>query len=212
MPAACAIGRLTTSASRAPCPVCSGVPPVLFNGIRVGEVSRLELDPDQPRQVLATIAVDRATPIRTDTSVTIDFQGLTGAPVVALTGGTSKQPLPKTKAGLPLLTAEATAGQSMSMAARDVLRRLDGILAENAQPLHTMITNLDTFAAALARNSDRLDGIVAGLERMTGGAAKTRAIYDLSVPSATLTLEKALSAHLVIPDPTALSVLDSDKI
>ena len=33
------------------------------------------------------------------------------------------------------------------------------------------IANLNTFSAALARNSDRLDGIVAGLERMTGGAA-----------------------------------------
>ena len=48
-----------------------------------------------------------------------------------------------------------------------------------------MITNLDTFAGALARNSDKLDGIVAGLERMTGGAAKARApIYDLAVPRA----------------------------
>ena len=32
---------------------------VLFNGIRVGEVTGLELDPDDPRQVQATIAVDR---------------------------------------------------------------------------------------------------------------------------------------------------------
>ena len=71
----------------------------------------------------------------------------------------------------------------MSAAARDVLRRLDAILVDNAKPLHTMITNLDTFAGALARNSDKLDGIVAGLERMTGGAAKARApIYDLAVP------------------------------
>ena len=47
-----------------------------------------------------------------------------------------------------------------------------------------MIGNLDTFSGALARNSDRLDRIVAGLERMTGGAAaKARLVsYDLSVP------------------------------
>ena len=142
---------------------------VLFNGIRVGEVTRLELDAAYPRQVLATIAVDRTTPVRTDTFVTIDFQGLTGSPVIALVGGISKQPLATTKSGLPLLIADAEAGQSMSLAARDVLKRLDGILMENTKPLHAMITNLDTFAAALARNSDKLDGIVAGLERMTGG-------------------------------------------
>ena len=59
-------------------------------------------------------------------------------------------------------------------------------MAENAQPLRSMIANLDTFSGALARNSDRLDGIVAGLERMTGGAAaKARlAIYDLTAPRA----------------------------
>src|SRR6185437_14557982 len=60
------------------------------------------------------------------------------------------------------------------------------------EPLHAMIGNLGKFSEALARNSDRLDGIVAGLERMTGGAAaKTR---------------------LATYDPTALSVLDSEKI
>jgi phospholipid/cholesterol/gamma-HCH transport system substrate-binding protein len=186
---------------------------VLFNGIRVGEVTRLDLDPTYPRRVLATIAVDRTTPVRADTFVTIDFQGLTGSPVIALVGGESKHQLATTEAGQPLLIADVAAGQSMSGAARDVLRRLDGILADNAKPLHTMISNLDTFAGALARNSDKLDGIVAGLERMTGGAAKGRApIYDLAVPRAPVVLDKASSAQLVIAEPTALSVLDSDRI
>ncbi len=185
---------------------------VLFNGIRVGEVTRLELDAAYPRQVLATIAVDRTTPVRADTFVTIDFQGLTGSPVIALVGGTSKQPLATTKSGLPLLVADAEAGRSMSLAARDVLKRLDGILTENAKPLHAMITNLDIFAGALARNSDKLDGIVAGLERMTGGARARAPVYDLAVPRVSLALEKALSAQLAIAEPTALSVLDNDRI
>jgi phospholipid/cholesterol/gamma-HCH transport system substrate-binding protein len=51
---------------------------VLFNGIRVGEVTALELSPQDPRQVTVTIAVDRATPVRGDTRVEIDFQGLAG--------------------------------------------------------------------------------------------------------------------------------------
>jgi phospholipid/cholesterol/gamma-HCH transport system substrate-binding protein len=85
---------------------------------------------------------------------------------------------------------------------------------ENSKPLHDMIGNLSKFSDALARNSDRLDGIVAGLERMTGGAAaKTRlATYDLTAPSTFPPAEKVPEAQLVIPDPTALSVLDSEKI
>ncbi|MGZ9151373.1 MAG: MlaD family protein, partial [Nitrospira sp.] len=50
---------------------------VLFNGMRVGEVTSLELDKKQPNIVMATLAVDAATPIRTDSSVGMDFQGLT---------------------------------------------------------------------------------------------------------------------------------------
>lgn len=185
---------------------------VLFNGIRVGEVTLLTLDPEQPKRVFATIAVDRSTPVRADTLVTIDFQGLTGSPVILLIGGTSSQPL-ASEAGIPVLVADATAGQSMSGAARDVLRKLDGILADNAKPLKAMIGNLDTFAAALGRNSDKVDGIVAGIERMTGGAAKARAaVYGLEIPSSALRRDKPSSVQLVMPDPTAFSVLDNEKI
>jgi phospholipid/cholesterol/gamma-HCH transport system substrate-binding protein len=187
---------------------------VLFNGIRVGEVTGLRLDPDNPRHVQAMIAIERGAPVRADTAVGIDFQGLTGSPVIALTGGTSKSPLPTGKGEAPLLVADPAAGQSLSQEARAVLRRFDGVLAENSEPLHNMIGNLGKFSEALARNSDRLDGIVAGLERMTGGAAaKTRlATYDLTAPATFPPIEKVPEAQLVVPDPTALNVLDSEKI
>jgi len=55
-------------------------------------VTRLELDAACPRQVLATIAVRRATPARQDTFVNIDVQGLTGSPVIALGGGGATGP------------------------------------------------------------------------------------------------------------------------
>ena len=186
---------------------------VLFNGIRVGEVTALELDPARPQRVQATIAIEREVPVHADTRVGIDFQGLMGSPVIALTGGSATQPVAAAKDGPPILTADPEAGQSMSQAAQGVLRRLDTILAENAQPLRSMVANLDTFAGALARNSDRVDGIVAGLERMTGGAAaRTRvATFDLGVPQAKVT-HKASDVQIVVADPTALATLDSEKI
>ena len=46
---------------------------VLFNGIRVGEVTGLTLNPDAPQNVVATIAVANGTPIRSDTTIaTVD--------------------------------------------------------------------------------------------------------------------------------------------
>jgi phospholipid/cholesterol/gamma-HCH transport system substrate-binding protein len=77
-----------------------------------------------------------------------------------------------------------------------------------------MISNLDTFAGALARNSDRLDGIVAGLERMTGGAgAKARLVtYDLTAPLAAEAAAKPLPAQLAVLEPSALGALDTERI
>src|SRR5262249_39459512 len=145
----------------------------------------------------------------------IDFQGLTGSPVIALAGGTSDRQLLAAAGEPPLLLADAAAAQSMSHAARDVLRRLDGVLADNAAPLRSMIGNLETFSGVLARNSDRLDGIVAGLERMTAGSAgKARLLsYELTVPPAPPPPSGSpLAVQLVVPDATALAQLDSERI
>ena len=60
--------------------------PVLINGIRVGEVTDLHLTPDKPSQVTATLQVNKATPIRSDTRVGLEFAGLTGVASVSLKG------------------------------------------------------------------------------------------------------------------------------
>jgi phospholipid/cholesterol/gamma-HCH transport system substrate-binding protein len=184
---------------------------VLFNGIRVGEVTALDLDPGNPNRVTATIAVAVNTPVRADTKVGLDFQGLTGVPVVTLQGGS--KPLGAAP-GQPLtLTADPLAGQSMTTAARDALRRLDLILADNAEPLRTTIANLNTFSAALARNSDKLDSIVGGLDRLTGGSAANapRAVYDLTAPKTFASLDKPQSP-LIVADPASLLMFETRKI
>ncbi len=182
---------------------------VLFNGIRVGEVIDLRLNPAQPRQVTAMIAVADDTPVRPDTHVGLEFQGLTGVPVIALEGR-SNMPAPS---AMPALVADPAAGISMTQAARDTLRRLETILAENSEPLRSMISNLNTFSAALARNSDRLDGIVSGLEKFVGGgAAAPQTIYDLTAPRDFPPITKLPSAQLSVPEPTAVLMFDTQKL
>src|SRR5437773_10488903 len=60
---------------------------VLFNGIRVGEVTELGVAPGRPRGGNATISVASTTPVRADTRAGLEFQGLTCVPVVALPRG-----------------------------------------------------------------------------------------------------------------------------
>ncbi len=183
---------------------------VLFNGIRVGEVTELSLAPDNPRRVDASIAVTSMTPVRPDTKVGLEFQGLTGVPVIALEGGQ----LLGASGPVPTLIAESGAGQSMTQAARDALRHVDAVLAENAEPIKTTIANLQVFSEGLARNTGKLDGIVAGLERMTGGGAPPaqKITYDLRAASGfPRPPDRTLKSGLVIPEPTAVIKLDTQR-
>jgi phospholipid/cholesterol/gamma-HCH transport system substrate-binding protein len=182
---------------------------VLFNGIRVGEVTDLELAPDTPRRVNATISVASTTPVRSDTKVGLEFQGLTGVPVIALEGGT----LRVNSGAMPTLVAEAGAGQSMTQAARDALRRVDAVLAENSGPLKDTIGNLKVFSEALARNTGKLDGIVSGIEKMTGGGAPAQKItYDLRAPQNLGPANKTIKGQLAVPEPTAVAMLHTQRI
>jgi phospholipid/cholesterol/gamma-HCH transport system substrate-binding protein len=181
---------------------------VLFNGIRVGEVTSLELVADHPHDVHATIAVAEHTPVRADTSVGLEFQGLTGVPVVSLEGGEDAA----APAVQGALIAEKGAGQSMTQAARDALRKVDAVLSENAAPLHEAISNLSTFTDGLARNTPKLDGIVAGLERMTGSATPPRkVIYDLEPADSFETPHAPLQPGLSIAEPTATTRLQTQR-
>jgi phospholipid/cholesterol/gamma-HCH transport system substrate-binding protein len=182
---------------------------VLFNGIRVGEVTNLGLAVGSPRQVDATIAVASDTPVHADTKVGLDFQGLTGVPVIALEGGKDVG----VSTGTQTLIADPSAGQNMTQAARNALGRVDTVLADNAEPLKSTIANLKIFSEGLAKNTGGLDSIVAGLVKMTGGGepAIPKTIYDLKIPPDFASPKKLLKEQLVMPTPTAILMLDTQR-
>jgi phospholipid/cholesterol/gamma-HCH transport system substrate-binding protein len=188
---------------------------VLFNGVRVGEVIRLKLNNENPRWIEASIAIDPAAPMRVDTRVGVDFQGLTGVPVILLAGGApAAAPIPAAKDGEPpLLVADPASGVSMMQAGRQVLLRLDGVIADNADALHGTLDNLNTFSGSLSRNSERVDGIFAGLERLTGGGKKGSVlVYDLTALKERPAGVKTPGGLLAVPEPSALQAFDSEKI
>ena len=65
----------------------------------------------------------------------------------------------------------------------------------------------------LAKNTGGLDSIVAGLVKMTGGGepAIPKTIYDLSIPSEFASPKKPLKEQLVMPTPTAILLLDTQR-
>jgi phospholipid/cholesterol/gamma-HCH transport system substrate-binding protein len=165
---------------------------VLFNGIKVGEVQGIRFDPDQPGSLLARIAISRETPLRTDTIAGIDYQGLTGAANVMLTGGTADAPLLEaTDGGVPEIVAEPAASRSWTQNAARVLGRLDDLLG---------------------RNSGRFDAILSGLERLAGGSEKnTSAVYELAAPQFTEPARER-TWQLAVAEPSVMLSLNTDKI
>jgi phospholipid/cholesterol/gamma-HCH transport system substrate-binding protein len=167
---------------------------VFFNGIKVGEVSDLKLNSQNPRQVLASIVVDKSVPIRADARVGLDFQGLTGIASISIKGVSSDSPPLTVENGqLPTLIADPAATQDVTATIREVavnasalVRRLDEDISENKESLRTTLTNIESFSTALGRNAERLDRVMAGLESMTASDVKnelldtTRSMRTLS--------------------------------
>ena len=84
-------GRLTVTFDGSVTGLAAGSP-VFFNGLRVGEVERLRIDPRDPRRVIADLSLGADTPVKPDTRASLGFQGLTGVGYVELAGGSPDAP------------------------------------------------------------------------------------------------------------------------
>lgn len=72
---------------------------VRFNGIKVGDVTTIRLDPDNPKNVLVRIKVFTETPVDVESYAQLEPQGLTGLSFVQLTSGGGNLALLKDQPG-----------------------------------------------------------------------------------------------------------------
>ncbi|MBI5264641.1 MAG: MCE family protein [Bradyrhizobium sp.] len=136
---------------------------VNFNGIRVGEVVKVKLD--NPRRVVALAMVENNAPIRKDTLVGLEFQGLTGVAAISLKGGEeAAPPVPLDEDGIPILTADPNRLQDVTEAIRGTLQNINKVVADNQEAVKNSLKNLETFTTSLARNSERIDNVMAKVD------------------------------------------------
>src|ERR1700760_3128259 len=142
---------------------------VNFNGIRIGEVISVKLD--NPRRVVAQAMIENNAPIRKDTLVGLEFQGLTGVAAISLKGGEEAAPsVPLDEDGIPVLTADPNKLQDVTEAIRATLQNVNKIVADNQESLKNSLHNLETFTTSLARNSKRIDTIMGRVDGVMGKA------------------------------------------
>jgi phospholipid/cholesterol/gamma-HCH transport system substrate-binding protein len=129
---------------------------VNFDGVQIGEVLSLRLD--TPRKVVAEVRVDKNAPIRKDTVVGLEYQGLTGIAAISMIGGESPDPPPPDgKDGIPTLTADLSEIQSI----RETLHNVDRILVGNQTVIKDGLLSFETYTASLASSGDAIDQALA---------------------------------------------------
>jgi phospholipid/cholesterol/gamma-HCH transport system substrate-binding protein len=132
---------------------------VTFNGIRVGEVISVKLD--NPRRVVALAMIENNAPIRKDTLVGLEFQGLTGVAAISLKGGQeTAPPVPLDDDGVPTLTADPNALQDVTEAIRGTLQNINRVVADNQEAVKNSLRNLETFTSSLSRNAEKIDDVM----------------------------------------------------
>ena len=141
---------------------------VQYNGINVGEVRRLSLDPKDPRKVIARIRVAADTPVKTDTKGKLAFVGLTGVAQIQLTGGLPESPrLEGTpERPVPVIQTEPSALQNVALAASDIAERIRLVLSdENIERVSKLLDDLNQLSGTLASEKQDIAALINNLRQ-----------------------------------------------
>lgn len=144
---------------------------VLFNGLRVGEVTQMDFVPNDPGRVVALIKIESRIPIKVDTTARLELQGLTGAAAIALKGGApDAAPLVGKDGAPPIIVAEPSqiqnlleSVQNISAKADSFLTKADKILTDNSEAISDTLRNIAAFSKALGDSSTGISGALTGL-------------------------------------------------
>lgn len=124
--------------------------PVKYNGVDVGKVQEIRLDPGDPGRVNLAFAIEHGTPIKVDTVAVLKTQGLTGIAYVELSGGAPDAAAlsPTADNPQPLIRTKPSLSARLENVLTNVLSKLDSTSASLNAILS--VENRAAFSSALA--------------------------------------------------------------
>ena len=142
--------------------------PVKYRGIKVGTVTDLSIDPQNPELVKVIIKVKKGTPILEDTRAFLAYQGLTGLAYIELTGGDSKShkllkpkekpPYTEIKTKPSLRARLDQVITNLSKQTESLVTRINLLMSkENIQALSATLKNLETISSSLASQREAIE-------------------------------------------------------
>jgi phospholipid/cholesterol/gamma-HCH transport system substrate-binding protein len=174
---------------------------VLFNGVKVGDVTRIFIDVNDPTVALADTKIDRLTPISKSTTADVGLAGLTGQASIELKGGIVGEDNILAIAEANDTVAEITANpsalgnilqlaQNFLTRADSVLTGVEGFVQDVKTPLVATAENAQKFSEALGRNADNIDEFLASV----GDLSKTFTSVSGRLDSTLAAVEDLLKA------------------
>ncbi|MCO5164510.1 MAG: MlaD family protein [Mesorhizobium sp.] len=174
---------------------------VLFNGVKVGDVTRIFIDVNDPTVALADTKIDRLTPISKSTTADVGLAGLTGQASIELKGGVvgeeSLLAIAEANGTVAEITANPSALGNILQLAQNFLTRADAVLTgvegfvnDVKPPLVATAENAQKFSEALGRNADNIDQFLASV----GDLSKTFSAVSGRLDSTLATVEDLLKA------------------
>jgi phospholipid/cholesterol/gamma-HCH transport system substrate-binding protein len=193
---------------------------VQYNGIKVGDVTQLKLDPQDPRRVLARIRVGADTPIKQDTHAKLALTGVTGMAVIQLSGGSpASPPLASRDGGLPVIVADPSPLSKLLANGEDVMTNINDVVSrasqlmsdENVARISRTLDHLDKATGAVADQRDDIRALLSQLAEASKQANATLAQTEQLARSANglvdqqgrATLESARNAMASLERSTA---------
>lgn len=185
--------------------------PVRYNGVGVGEVLSVDLDPDRPTAIRVTIEVQKRTPVRADSLATLELEGLTGGRYVQLTGGSPTAPPlePLSEDRLAEIPAGHSSFEQVLEGAPEMLENVNLVLLRaqalmsdrNLKNIEQLIGNLTEVTAAIAENRGNVERLIAdaaatmeNLREATGSLETMAGSLQTNVQTLTARADSTLSS------------------
>ncbi|PMP93701.1 MAG: hypothetical protein C0173_00160 [Desulfurella sp.] len=140
---------------------------VNYKGVNVGNVEKIDIDPNNPEIVRIFIKVKSNIPIKTDTVATVSAQGLTGLASIDLTGGTKNAPLLTSvdHNEYPIIKSQMSELQKISQALPNVLDSANTLIKnmnevfnkENRQQISSILNNTNKASKELSIDLQNLN-------------------------------------------------------
>ena len=138
---------------------------VHFNGIKVGEVTKIALDRTNPTRVIARVRVTSDVPIRVDSFATLEPQGITGINYIQITAGTPSKPLLKDtvpRSEIPVIRSQRSTlsdllegGGTVLTRTIEALDRVNRVLSDqNIKTFSATLSDTQAFTSELRRRKD----------------------------------------------------------